>query len=298
MPERLIATTVPIDLAGTLFPLCRGAGDPTMRVGRGDAWRTMRTPDGPATLHLRSLGSDIRAEAWGPGADWALEAAPGLVGALDDDTGFEPHHTVISELWRHHRGVRITRSGSILHTLIPTILEQKVTGTQARRAYRAMVLQTSEAAPGASGLLLPPDPARIAATPYFVFHPWGVERRRAETVRAACAQASRLEDAASLPLEQAKARLGALPGVGPWTVAEVARLTLGDADAVSVGDYHLPNVVCWALAGRARGTDAQMLELLEPYRGHRGRVQRLLEAGHVSAPAFGPRMEIQHIDRI
>lgn len=298
MPERLIATSFSIDLAGTLFPLCRGAGDPTMRVARGDVWRTMRTPEGPATLHLRSLGSDIQAEAWGPGAYWALDGAPGLVGALDDDTGFEPHHDVIAELWRHHRGVRITRSGAVLHTLIPTILEQKVTGIQARRAYRAMVLQTSEAAPGASGLFLPPDPARIADTPYFAFHPWGVERRRAETVRAACAQASRLESASSLPLEQAKARLGALPGVGPWTVAEVARLSLGDADAVSVGDYHLPNVVCWALAGQARGTDVQMLELLEPYRGHRGRVQRLLEAAHVSAPAYGPRMEIQSIERI
>ena len=298
MPERLIATSFPIDLAGTLFPLCRGAGDPTMRVGRGDVWRTMRTPDGPATLHLRSFGSDIRAEAWGTGAEWALESAPGLVGALDDDTGFEPHHDVIAELWRHNRGVRITRSGAVLQTLIPTILEQKVTGIQARRAYRSMVLQTSEAAPGTSGLFLPPDPARIAETPYFAFHPWGVERRRAETVRAACAEASRLEATMSLPLDQAKARLGALPGVGPWTVAEVARMALGDADAVSVGDYHLPNIVCWALAGQPRGTDERMLELLEPYRGHRGRVQRLLEAGHISAPAYGPRMEIHGIERI
>jgi 3-methyladenine DNA glycosylase/8-oxoguanine DNA glycosylase len=298
VPKRRIATSFPIDLAGTLFPLCRGAGDPTMRVGRGDVWRTMRTPDGPATLRLRSSGSDIRAEAWGPGAERALDGAPGLVGALDDDTGFEPHHDVIAELWRHNRGVRVTRSGAVLHTLIPTILEQKVTGIQARRAYRAMVLATSEAAPGDSGLFLPPDPARIAETPYFAFHPWGVERRRAETVRAACAEARRLEACALLPLEQAKARVGTLPGVGPWTVAEVARMTLGDADAVSVGDYHLPNVVCWALAGRARGTDEQMLELLEPYRGHRGRVQRLLEAGHISAPAYGPRMEIQGFERI
>ena len=298
MPERLIATSFPIDLAGTLFPLCRGAGDPTMRVGRNDAWRTMRTPAGPATLHLRSFGADIRAEAWGPGAEWALDGAPGLVGALDDDTGFEPHHDVIAELWRQNRGVRLTRSGTVVHTLIPTILEQKVTGIQARRAYRAMVLATSEAAPGTSGLFLPPDPARIAETPYFAFHPWGVERRRAETVRAVCARASRLEATTLLPLDQAMARLGALPGVGPWTVAEVARMALGDADAVSVGDYHLPNVVCWALAGRARGTDEQMLELLEPYRGHRGRVQLLLEAGHIAAPAYGPRMEIHGIERI
>jgi 3-methyladenine DNA glycosylase/8-oxoguanine DNA glycosylase len=96
----------------------------------------------------------------------------------------------------------------------------------------------------------------------------------------------------------ARAWLELLPGVGPWTSAEVARLALGDADAVSVGDFHLPNLVAWALAGEARGDDARMLELLEPYRGHRGRVQRLLEAGGGGAPKFGPRMEIRSIERI
>ena len=298
MSPRLIASSFPIDLARTLFPLCRGAGDPTMRMGPSDAWRAMRTPDGPATLHVRSLGHDIQAEAWGDGAEWALDGAPALIGALDDDAGFEPRHDVVSELWRHHRGVRITRSGSVVQSLIPAILEQKVTGRQARRAYRSMVLATSEPAPGDAGLFLPPDPARIAGTPYFAFHPWGVERRRAETVRAVCAQAARLDACATLPLDEAKARLLTVPGIGPWTIAEIARMALGDADAISIGDFHLPNIVCWALAGEARGTDERMLEVLEPYRGHRGRVQVLLEAGHIGAPAFGPRMEIFPIDRI
>jgi 3-methyladenine DNA glycosylase/8-oxoguanine DNA glycosylase len=298
MAGRLISSAFPIDLARTLFPLCRGGGDPTMRVGTGEAWRAMRTPDGPATLHARSLGHDIEARAWGPGAGLALESAPGLVGALDDDTGFAPRHDLVAELWRHLRGVRITRSGAVVHGLIPTILEQKVTGHEARRAYRSMVLATSEPAPGDAGLFLPPDPARIAETPYFTFHPWGVERRRAETVRAVCSQAARLDACASLPIDQAATRLRSVPGIGPWTVAEIARTALGDADAVSVGDFHLPNIVSWALAREPRGTDERMLELLEPYRGHRGRVQVLLEAGHFGAPAFGPRTEIQSIDRI
>jgi hypothetical protein len=41
-----------------------------------------------------------------------------------------------------------------------------------------------------------------------------------------------------------------------------------------------------------------MLELLEPYRGQRGRVQRLLEASHISPPARGPRMEPRSIGQI
>lgn len=298
MSLRSIPMPFPIDLAKTLFPLCRGTGDPTMRVGFADAFRAMRTPEGPATVHIRSIGYDILAEAWGRGAHWALDSVPGLIGALDDDSGFEPKHPMIEELWRHHRGARITRTGTVMHTLIPAILEQKVTGLEARRAYRSMVLATSEPAPGDVGLYLPPDPERLAETPYFTFHPWGVERRRAETIRAVCARASRLEEGTSLQVDQANARLLAMPGVGPWTVAEVARTALGDADAISVGDFHLPNVVCWALAREPRGTDERMLELLEPYRGHRGRVQVLLESGNISAPAYGPRMEVQSIERI
>ena len=298
MPKRLIATSFPIDLPGTLLPLCRGAGDPTMRIARAEAWRAMRTPDGPATVHVSSFGLDIQAEAWGPGADWGLDHAPGLIGATDDAEGFEPKHDVIARLWRDNKGIRITHTGRVMQVLIPAILEQKVTGTEARRAYRRLVMSTSGRAPGDAGLFLPPDPDLLAETPYFAFHPWGVEQRRAETVRAACAQAARLEAATALALDMAKERLGALRGIGTWTVAEVARLALGDADAVSVGDYHLPNTVCWALAREDRGTDARMLELLEPYRGHRGRVQRLLEAGHINAPKYGPRAEIQGIERI
>jgi hypothetical protein len=35
-----------------------------------------------------------------------------------------------------------------------------------------------------------------------------------------------------------------------------------------------------------------MLELLEPYRGHRGRVLRLLLAGGIAAPRRGPRLPL------
>jgi 3-methyladenine DNA glycosylase/8-oxoguanine DNA glycosylase len=89
-----------------------------------------------------------------------------------------------------------------------------------------------------------------------------------------------------------------LPGVGPWTAAEVALRALGDTDAVSVGDFHIPNMVAWALAREPRATDARMLELLEPYRGQRGRVIRLLEAAGVAAPRFGPRMSPRAIAAI
>jgi 3-methyladenine DNA glycosylase/8-oxoguanine DNA glycosylase len=305
MPTRSIVTPGPIDLARTTFPLRRGTADPTMRIGPGDVWRATRTPEGPATLHLWMQPSEgrIEAAAWGPGAAWALDHAPGLAGATDDDRGFIAHHDLIRELHRRLRGVRLTRTDRMTETLIPAVLEQKVTGMQARRAYARMTRALSEPAPstsgeGVGGLLLPPDPGRVASLPYHDFHPFGLERRRAEVLRALCARADPIDALAELPLETARERLTAHRGVGVWTAAEVGRLALGDPDALSVGDYHLKHLVSWALAGEPRGTDERMLELLEPYRGHRGRVQRLLEASGIGAPRFGPRADVRSIERI
>ena len=101
-----------------------------------------------------------------------------------------------------------------------------------------------------------------------------------------------------MTIADAYARLLAFPGIGPWSAAEVANVALGDPDAVSVGDYHLKNQVSWALAGEPRGTDERMLELLEPWRGHRGRVLRLIGIGAGHAPRFGPRMPTRSFARI
>jgi 3-methyladenine DNA glycosylase/8-oxoguanine DNA glycosylase len=295
---RTVTITGPIDLRRTLLPLQRGTGDPTMHVGERRVWRVTRTTDGPATLHLSLDGERLLAEAWGPGAARALDDAPGWAGLLDDDRDFRAHHRVIADLHRRLRGVRLTRTGNPVQALIPAVLEQKVTGLEARRAYRRLALALGESAPGPVDLTTPPDPAAVAALPSFRFHPFGVERRRAERLIGLCRRASEIDAVSSLPPADARARLETFPGIGPWTAAEVARLALGDADAVSVGDYHLPNVVAWALAGEPRGDDARMLELLEPYAGQRGRVQRLLEAGGIRAPKFGPRADVRAIDRI
>ena len=298
---RSIPLPRPVDLARTLFPLRRGTGDPTMRIGDDEAWRATRTPDGPATLHVAMDRSSaaVLATAWGPGAAWALERAPDLAGMTDDDRGFAPVHDVLRRLRRRLPGVRLTRTERLVEALVPAVLEQKVTGLEARRAYRRMTLSAGEPAPGPVGdLRLPPDPAVVATMPYHAFHPFGLERRRAEVLRHLCANAPAIERLAALPPEQARERLTTYPGVGVWTAAEVSRLALGDADAVSVGDYHLPHLVSWALAGEPRGTDARMVELLEPYRGHRGRVQRLLEASGIDAPRYGPRMQPRAIEGI
>ena len=291
---RRLALRGPLDLATTLAPLRHGVGDRTIRLARGEAWIAYRATTGPVTLHLRHVGeTDLEAEAWGEGGTEALDSVPGLIGEHDEPERLIARHRVIRQLQRRHAGLRLPRSGRVFDALVPSVIEQKIVATEAYRCYGALLRRLSDAAPGPAGLVLHPSPAVLASMPYHAFHPLGLERRRAEVIRHAVGRAEWL-DAASTHEEAAK-RLRSLPGIGPWTAAEVLRSAFGDPDAISVGDYHMPNTVAWALAGEARAHDARMLELLEPYRGQRGRVQRLLEVGRVAAPRYGPRMAPRRI---
>jgi len=285
-------------LAGSVRGLVVGAYDPCARFVDGTFWWATRTPDGPGTLHLARDGAELVATAYGEGASWLAERADAVAGLRDDLTGFAELarlHPVVARLAAVHRGVRLPATAVIFPHVLRAVLEQKVTGTEAHRAYRAIVRHFGAPAPGPLPLLLPPDPAAVAATPYWVFHPFGVERRRTEALLRAAVAAASLQRCADSA--HATRRLTAIAGIGPWTAAEVVRCVYGDADAVSVGDYHIPHTVAWALAGEPRGTDGRMLELLEPFRGHRGRVCTLLAAAGVGAPRFGPRMPLRSFAR-
>jgi 3-methyladenine DNA glycosylase/8-oxoguanine DNA glycosylase len=281
----------------TISLLWQGYGDPQMRFEAGGVQRATHTVDGPASLHIRlsASRSEVIAAAWGPGAAAALELVPGLVGALDDASALVPRHPLVAGLVRRLPGLRLTRGGSIMETLVPSILAQKVTGPEARGAHHALLRRFGEPAPGPHGLRLPPPPAKLAALPYWAYHEFGIERRRADTIRAAAAVAPQLEAIATRPAVERADVLMSLPGIGPWTSAETLRLALGDPDAVSVGDYHLPRLICSALAGERDGDDARMLELLEPYRGQRARVALLIERSGVRQQRFAPRMRARSI---
>ena len=298
MPRRTLSLDRPLDLSRTVAPHVRGLADPAMRIGPGHVIRASRNADGPATIEIRQSADRLEIEAWGPGADRALDAVPTFVGHDDDRTGFAPANPLIADLDRRRPGLRIGRTGAVFEALVPAILEQKVTGTEARRAYHGIIARWGEPAPGPFALRLLPVPEVLAAIPYHEFHPLGLERRRADLVRAVSAGAARFEEIVTMPLIDAYARLRAMPGIGPWTAAEVALRALGDRDAVSVGDYHLPRLVSFALAGERHASDERMLELLEPFRGHRGRVIRLLEDSGIRPEPRGPRMQPRSIAAI
>jgi 3-methyladenine DNA glycosylase/8-oxoguanine DNA glycosylase len=285
----------PVDLRLTIGSLRRGPADPHLRLDATRVVRAFRTPQGPATLELRlrPADGDVDAAAWGPGAQWALDSAPALLGCGDDPKAFVPELPLLRDLKARHPGMRVPRSGLVFDSLVPAVLEQKVTGTEAKQSWRQLLWRFGEPAPGWPELRVLPSPTTIKAIPSWEWHRAGVEQKRAGIIRNAAAFAARVDECADLPMAAAYSRLQSLPGIGPWTAAEVAQRALGDADAVSVGDYHLHTVVGYALAGRDVD-DAAMLELLEPYRPHRFRVCRLLELG-VGRPRFGPRMSVREI---
>ncbi|WP_313022575.1 DNA-3-methyladenine glycosylase 2 family protein [Mobilicoccus sp.] len=283
-----------VDVRATLGTLRRGAGDPTWRRlpdGFATAWRT---PEGEVAVRFaeRPTQGAVVVEAWGPGAEWVCDGVPRILGEDDDVSTFVPHHALVAEAFRRFPGWRVPNTGLVLDSLVPAILEQLVTGAEAFAGYRYLVRRHGEAAPGPFDLRLAPTPQRWRLVPSWEWAKAGVDASRAETVLRAVGYAGRLEECAHLPLPDAHARLRAIRGIGAWTSAEVAQRALGDADAVSFGDYHVAKDIGWALTGSPIDDDA-LAELLEPYAGHRFRVQRLLGLGGHHRPRRGPRMSIR-----
>ncbi|MEU5363512.1 DNA-3-methyladenine glycosylase 2 family protein [Streptomyces sp. NPDC005925] len=290
----------PLDLGLVLGPLRRGPSDPTFRATPdGSVWRASRTPAGPGTLRVSRIGDGIRGEAWGPGAEWLLDRLPDLLGAADDPSLFTPRHKLLA-LTRHRRpGLRLTRTGLVLESLIPSVLEQKVTTIEAYRAWRLLVRTYGEPAPGPAPerMYVMPEPRTWALIPSWGWHRAGVDDKRAATILRAVRVAARMEEATRMEPAQAQARLEVVPGIGPWTSAETVQRSHGAPDAVTVGDLHLPGIVGWALAGDRGADDAVMLELLAPYAGQRHRAARLvLLSGRVPARR-APRMPVGDIRR-
>ncbi|MFJ7155833.1 DNA-3-methyladenine glycosylase family protein [Streptomyces sp. NPDC101118] len=293
----------PLTLGLVLGPLRRGPHDPTFRVTPdGAVWRASQTPAGPGTLRVTARAADgtVTGEAWGPGADWLLDRLPALLGAEDDPGAFVPRHRLVHASHRSRQGLRLTRTGLVLESLIPSVLEQKVTSDEAYRAWRILVRQHGTPAPGPAPdrMYAMPDARTWCRIPSWDWHKAGVDSKRSGTILRAARVAPRLEEAVGMDLPEATARLELVPGIGPWTSAETLQRSNGHPDAVTVGDLHLPGIIGFALAGDRTTDDAAMLELLAPYEGQRHRATRLiLLAGH-TPPRRKPRMPRTDIGRL
>jgi 3-methyladenine DNA glycosylase/8-oxoguanine DNA glycosylase len=299
-----------VDVRVTLSVQGRGRSDPTFRIDEaGAVWRTSLTPDGPATIRVTApfraasapAGPLVLAQAWGPGADWLLDALPGALGLHDDISGFDPSgHPVLRQVARRHPGLRLGRSGRLMEALVPAVLEQKVLTIEAHRAWRILLAKFGGQPPGPAprGMRVFPDPKTWRRIPSWDWHRAGVEGVRAQTIIRACTVADSLERLLAKTHEEADRLLRTIPGIGPWTSAETRQRAAGDPDAVSVGDAHLPDMVGWALAGRPATNDEEMLELLGPYAGHRHRVTRLVKlSGLGGPPRRAPKLPVRDYRR-
>jgi 3-methyladenine DNA glycosylase/8-oxoguanine DNA glycosylase len=289
----------PCPVGLVLSHLRRGSADPTFRrTPDGAIWRGIRTPEGAVTLRLLpepGLGT-VSAQAWGSGSTWVLEQVPRMLGAEDDPSGFVPQHKPIADAWRRYGHWRLGATGLVMEALVPAIIEQKVTGQEALGAFRTMVHRFGERAPGPASepeplvrLWVQPSPEDLRAIPSWEWLRLPVDGARSRPVQHAARVASSLERAGRETPQEFDRRLRTLPGIGVWTSAEVRFRALGDADAVSFGDYHIPANIGYVLTGHPVD-DAGLAVLLEPYAGHRHRVQRLVELAGMGMPRRGPRM--------
>ena len=272
-----------------LAPLHRGSGDPCYRVEGATVWLTGLAPE-PFTARL---DPGATATFWGPGAAWAVEHLPQWLGADDDTTGFACEHPLVSAQWRRYELIwRVPRTVLTWQIAVAAVLEQRVTGVEARGAWRRLVREHGEPAPGPRNLFVPPTPEQLLAVPSWDWRRYEVDRQRVVTLRELARTAHVLDRAADLIPAAARESLRVLPGVGVWTAAEISARAFGDADSVSFGDYHLARNVTYALTGRENGTDDDMAALLAPYSGHRHRVVRMVELAGVAPPRRGPRMRL------
>jgi 3-methyladenine DNA glycosylase/8-oxoguanine DNA glycosylase len=283
----------------TLSPLRRGSGDPCFVITRdGAIWKTGMMASGPVTARITTSAPEVvDCEAWGDGAAEFADAVGALLGAADDATGFAPEEPMIAAAQRKAPYLRLGRTGRVLDALVPAVLEQRVAGADSFRSWRLLVTKFGAPAPGPAPprMRVPPSAEVWRRIPSWEFHRANVDPGRARTIVGCAQRASSLERLTSRVAESARNALTSLPGVGVWTAAETTQRAFGDADALSIGDYHLAKVIGWTLLGHPID-DAQMVRLLEPMRPHRYRAVRLLEvSGLARNPRFGPRQAIRNL---
>lgn len=288
-------------LARSLAELRSGARDPATVVLANRVVRATFSADGPVLIDVSvDVDGRVRVDSH-DGQGPSTVDRHHLLG--DDDPGhdLQPVHVAVRRAVQRFGSYRIPRTGNPYHELLPAVLAQRVTAAEATTQWRRMCLEYGvPLRVGDMELHTPPDPERLEHAPYTDLHLLGIDRRRAETLRAVARHANRLLGGwrvGSLPSEQTES-LRLIPGVGQWTAAIAGYLAFCDADALEVGDFHAKNTVVYALTGRHRGSDTEMTELLAPYAGQRERVVRILSMDGWHAPAHGPRRPNVSIARL
>lgn len=286
-PPDVHATVVApgVDLGLTLTTARMGTSDPCWSSDARGSWMwATRTPQGPGTVRLSPAPDGVSVEAWGPGAAWLADRAPGLVGALDPGPeALDAEVGPVAGLLERFAALRLARTALPLDAAIAAVCRRGVSAFEAGRAWSLMVEAWGDDAPGPGRLRLPPDPHRVAAASPYELHVMGLEQGAAAEVQRLASHSARLELSEAEPDDAVVDRVRDISGIGAEVVDHVRSVALGDPDAIPVVDGHLATMVIRVLRSSTEDPDVALDAVLDPYRPQRGRVLRVVEAASAAA---------------
>ena len=186
-------------------------------------------------MQLNSDRCTVDATAWGAGAEWSIVQAPDLVGMADEPDAFQPRDPFVRALVDRHGPVRLGRTGAVYDVATAAVIEQRVTGVEARRTWYTLVRRYGEPVPGPTnaqpaGMRQFPSPEVVAQLGDGARRALGLELRRGVALSAVAADARTRPRRCARARPHRCARAGsarppppAIPGVGHWTSAAVRR---------------------------------------------------------------------------
>jgi 3-methyladenine DNA glycosylase/8-oxoguanine DNA glycosylase len=287
MQAEVAAACVRVDLFPVHFPrtfsLQRlGPYDPTTELSEHRFCKAFFYRGKPAAVEVMRENASLKVRAFGDDAqELAEEAAEGL----RQDDGYRMFRTKDTGVSRLHRmlpGLRVLRVPWLYDMTCSAILQQRIRTVDAMRDWRHITQRYGSDAP--LGLRAFPPAEALAAVPQFELERMGIDAKRAKTLLRFAKEMRFVSLRPTMDFQRLRQTLLRVSGIGPWTTETVLGYGAGDTDAAIPGDLHLPHLVCYALAGEAEGSDERMMELLEPFRGHRFRIIRLLYASGLAVP--------------
>jgi 3-methyladenine DNA glycosylase/8-oxoguanine DNA glycosylase len=278
----------PVHFSRTFSLQRLGPYDPSGHATRDSFRKAFFYRGEPAALEFRRDGDGLQVTAYAPEAGALLTET---LACLSQDDQYEAFATGDSGIWRLHRahpGLRLLRIPWLYDSTCSAILQQRIRTVDAMRDWRHIVQRWGTPAP--IGLHAFPPADQLARVAQFELQALGIDAQRSRTLLRFAQESRFLPLRTTMNFSELRQHLLRIPGIGPWTTESVLGYGAGDADAAIPGDLHLPHLACYALAGEIPGSDERMMELLEPFRGHRFRIIRLLYASRLTVPRSTPHL--------
>ena len=164
---------------------------------------------------------------------------------------------VLGPLVRARPGIRVTGSPDGFETAVMTVLGQQVSLAAARTFTGRLVAAHGVDVPGTGLRRFPRAEALAAVDVDELRAAVGVTNARARTLSAlAAVVADGLVVSPEVDLADARRRLLAVPGIGPWTVEYLSVRALADRDAWPAGDLVLRRVLGGVSTAEAEAASA------------------------------------------